>query len=119
MNSNDFTGANFPGVVNFGPNEGTQVGTQHNYASEQNLVEAYDEIQQIFNRITQNYPTATEAEKQIVVAEAVKEVKQNPTLMKRAQAGGKAFVFEALQKASDQWWVSPFVKAIEASLKGE
>jgi len=98
---------------------GDQVGTQHNYASKQDLVEAYDEIQQIFNRITQNYPTTTEAEKQIVVAEAVKEVKQNPTLMKRAQAGGKAFVFEALQKASDQWWVSPFVKAVEASLKGE
>jgi len=119
LNSNDFTGANFPGVVNFGSNEGTQIGTQHNYASEQNLVEAYDEIQQIFNRLTQTYPTTTEAEKQIVVAEAVKEVKQNLTLMKRAQAGGKAFVFEALQKASDQWWVSPFVKAIEAGIKGE
>jgi hypothetical protein len=103
MNSNDFTGANFPGVVNFGSNQGTQIGTQHNYASEQNLVEAYDEIQQIFDRITQNYPATTEAEKQIVVAEAVKEVKQNPTLMKRVKVGGQAFVFEALQKASAQW----------------
>lgn len=98
---------------------GDQIGTQHNYASEQNLVEAFDEIQQIFNRLTQNYPTSTESEQQIVVAEAVKEVKQNPTLMKRVKVGGQAFIFEALQKASDQWWVSPFVKAIEAGIKGE
>jgi predicted NACHT family NTPase len=98
---------------------GDQIGTQHNYASEQNLVEAFDEIQQIFNRLTQIYPASTESEQQIVVAEAVKEVKQNPTLMKRAKVGGQAFIFEALQKASDQWWVSPFVKAIEAGIKGE
>lgn len=98
---------------------GDQIGTQHNYASEQNLIEAFDEIQQIFNRLTQTYPTSTESEQQIVVAEAVKEVKQNLTLMKRVKAGGQAFVFEALQKASDQWWVSPFVKALEAGIKGE
>jgi hypothetical protein len=98
---------------------GDQIGTQHNYASEQNLVEAFDEIQQIFNRLTQTYPASTESEQQIVVAEAVREVKQNPTLMKRVKVGGKAFIFEALQKASDQWWVSPFVKAIEAGIKGE
>jgi len=98
---------------------GDQIGTQHNYASEQNLVEAFDEIQQIFNRLTQTHPISTESEQQIVVAEAVKEVKQNPTLMKRVKVGGQAFLFEVLQKASDQWWVSPFVKAIEAGVKGE
>lgn len=98
---------------------GDQVGTQHNYASDQNLIEAFDEIQQIFNRLTQTYPTSTASEQQTVVAEAVKEVKQNPTLMKRVKVGGQAFLFEALQKASDQWWVSPFVKAIEAGIKGE
>ncbi|MBE9189638.1 hypothetical protein IQ230_04515 [Gloeocapsopsis crepidinum LEGE 06123] len=98
---------------------GDQIGTQHNYASEQNLREAFDEIQQIFNRLIQTYPTSTEPEQQIVVAEAVKEVKQNPTLMTRVKVGGQAFIFEALQKASDQWWVSPFVKAIEAAIKGQ
>ncbi|WP_199313906.1 hypothetical protein [Leptolyngbya sp. FACHB-671] len=98
---------------------GDQIGTQHNYASDQNLVEAFDEIQQIFNRLTQAYPTSTASEQQIVVAKAVKEVKQNPTLMKRVKVGGQAFLFEALQQASDQWWVSPFVKAIEAGIKGE
>ncbi|EKQ67207.1 hypothetical protein OsccyDRAFT_5036 [Leptolyngbyaceae cyanobacterium JSC-12] len=108
------------GAVNINSTvHGDQIGTQHNYASEQSLVEAFDEIQQIFNRLTQNYPTSTESEQQIVVAEAVKEVKQNPTLMKRVKVGGQAFIFEALQKASDQWWVSPFVKAIEAGIKGE
>ncbi len=108
------------GAVNLNSTvHGDQIGTQHNYASDQNLVEAFDEIQQIFNRLTQNYPISTESEQQIVVAEAVKEVKQNPTLMKRVKVGGQAFIFEALQKASDQWWVSPFVKAIEAGIKGE
>jgi len=92
-------------------------GLSHYHAPEQNL--AFDEIQRIFNHLTQTYSTSTEAEKQIVVAEAVEQVKQNPTLMKRLKVGGQAFIFEALQKASDQWWVSPFVKAIEAGIKGD
>ncbi|MBN4002534.1 hypothetical protein [Nostoc sp. LPT] len=108
------------GAVNLNSTvNGDQIGTQHNYAQEQNLIEAFDEIQQIVNRITQNYPAPTEVEKQIIVAEAVEQVKQNPTLRKRLEVGGKAFIFEGLQKASDQWWVSPFVKAIEAAVKGE
>ncbi|QFS52804.1 NACHT domain-containing protein [Nostoc sphaeroides] len=108
------------GAVNLNSTvNGDQIGTQHNYAQEQNLIEAFDEIQQIVNRITQNYPAPTEVEKQIIVAEAVEQVKQNPTLRKRLELGGKAFIFEALQKASDQWWVAPFVKAIEAGVKGE
>ncbi len=108
------------GAVNLNSTvNGDQIGTQHNYAQEQNLAEAFEEIQQIVNRITQNYPTQTEAEKQIIIAEAVEQVKQNPTLRKRLELGGKAFIFEALQKASDQWWVAPFVKAIEAGVKGE
>lgn len=85
---------------------GAQIGTQHNYASHRNLAEAFDEIQQIFNRLTQIYPTSTESDRQIVVAETVKEVKQNPTLIKRVTFAGRAFIFAALQKASDHWWVS-------------
>lgn len=110
--NNAVNAANINSTIN-----GDQI--QHNYAQEQNLIETFDEIQQIVNRITQNYPTPTEAEKQIIVVEAVEQVKQNPTLRKRLEVGGKAFIFEALQKASDQWWVSPFVKAIEATVKGE
>jgi hypothetical protein len=53
------------------------------------------------------------------VLEAVEQVKQNQTLRKRLELGGKAFIFEGLQKVSDQWWVAPFVKAIEAAVKGE
>ncbi|MHC5932217.1 MAG: hypothetical protein ACYTXM_41695, partial [Nostoc sp.] len=98
---------------------GDQIGEQNNYAPERNLGEAFDEIQQIINRLTQNYPTINESEKQIVVDQAVNQVKQNPTLMKRLRVAGQAFTFEALQKASDQWWVSPFVKAIEAAIKSE
>ncbi|MDZ8069461.1 MAG: hypothetical protein RMY64_28255 [Nostoc sp. DedQUE08] len=108
------------GAVNLNSTvNGDQIGTQHNYAQDQNLIETFDDIQQIVNRITQNYPAPTEVEKQIIVAEAVEQVKQNPTLRKRLEVGGKAFIFEALQKASDQWWVAPFVKAIEAAVKGE
>ncbi len=59
------------------------------------------------------------SEKNIVVVKAVEEVKQKPTLIKRLKAAGQAFTFEALQKASDHWLVSPIVKAIEAVIKGE
>ncbi|MBH8566219.1 hypothetical protein I8748_29360 [Nostoc sp. CENA67] len=110
--NNPVNAANINSTIN-----GDQI--QHNYAPEQNIVDAFDEIQQIFNRLTQNYQPTTEAEKQRVVTAAVEQVNQNPTLAKRLKAGGKAFIFEALQKASDQWWVSPFVKAIEAGVKGE
>ena len=110
--NNAVNAANINSTIN-----GDQI--QNNYAPEQNLIEAFDEIQQIVNRITQNHPAPTEVEKQIIVAEAVEQVKQNPTLRKRLELGGKAFIFEALQKASDQWWVAPFVKAIEAGVKGE
>jgi len=114
----DFSGS--VGAVNLNSTvHGDQIGTQHNHAQEQSLVEAYAEIQQIFNRLTKDYPTTTEPEKQAVVAKAVEQVKGNPTLKNRLTSGGKAFIFEALQKASDQWWVSPFVKAIEAGIKGE
>lgn len=110
--NNAVNAANINSTIN-----GDQI--QHNYAPEKNIVDAFDEIQQIFNRLTENDQPSTEAEKQIIVREAVEQVKQNPTLMKRVQLGGKAFIFEALQKASDQWWVAPFVKAIEAGVKGE
>ncbi len=80
------------GAVNLNSTvNGDQIGTQHNYAQE----------------------------KQIIVAETVEQVKQNPTLSKRLELGGKAFIFEGLQKVSDQWWVAPFVKAIEAAVEGE
>ncbi|MDZ7960665.1 MAG: hypothetical protein RMY34_22755 [Aulosira sp. DedQUE10] len=110
--NNAVNAANINSTVN-----GDQI--QHNYASEQNLVDAFDEIQQIFNRLTENNQPSTEAERQRVVTAAVEQVKQNPTLMKRFQLGGQALIFELLQKASDLWWVSPVVKGIEAGVKGE
>ncbi|WP_199341002.1 NACHT domain-containing protein [Nostoc spongiaeforme] len=112
---------NFNNLVNAANINSTINGDQiqHNYAPKQNLVDAFDEIQQIFNRLTENHQPSTEIEKQKVVTAAIEQVNQNPTLKNRLKAGGQAFIFEALQKASDQWWVSPFVKAIEAGIKGE
>ncbi|WP_375505033.1 NACHT domain-containing protein [uncultured Nostoc sp.] len=54
-------GVNVNSTVN-----GDQIGTQHNYAQEQNIIETFEEIQQIVNRITQN-PTPTEEEKQNIL----------------------------------------------------
>ncbi|QLE54789.1 NACHT domain-containing NTPase [Nostoc sp. TCL26-01] len=121
MQGSDNPIINFNNTVNAANINSTIYGDQiqHNYAHEQNLIDAFDEIQQIFNRFTENYQPSTEAEKQELITTAVEQVKQNLTLMKRVEIGGKAFIFEALQKASDQWWVSPFVKAIEAGIKGE
>ncbi|MEA5567213.1 hypothetical protein [Anabaena sp. UHCC 0399] len=121
MNQSNNPIINFNNAVNAANINSTINGDQiqHNYAPEQNLVDTFDEIQQIFNRLTENYQPSTELEQEKLVTTAVEQVKQNPTLMKRVKIGGQAFIFEALQKASDQWWVSPFVKAIEAGIKGE
>ncbi len=105
------------GVINSNSTvNGDQIVEQNNYSPDKNLIEAFDEIQQIINRITENYSTTTEAEKQIVVDKTVSEVKQNSMLMKRLNAAGKAFTFEAIKKASDLWWISPVVEAIKAAI---
>jgi hypothetical protein len=86
--NNNFSGVNFPGVVNFGNNHGTQIGIQHNYAQEQNLAEAAKEIQDLLNQLAQSNPTSTDYEKQVLVNKFNEEVKTNSRIRDMILAGG-------------------------------
>ena len=61
---------------------------QHNYATPQNLTEAAREIQQLITQFSATYPTNTEAEKQIFVAQVEEEIKSNSRLRSILIAGG-------------------------------
>lgn len=97
---------NVAGVV-----KGNQVGTQHNYASEQKqtLAEAAAEIQQLLKQIEKSNPTATVEQQQVFVDAAV-----SPTLKARfvsaLQAGWKESIKELLD--------NPYVNVGVAILEG-
>jgi hypothetical protein len=63
-------------------------GIIHNYATPQNLTEAAQEIQQLLTQLSQTYPTNTETEKQIFVAQVDEEIKTNSRLRSILIAGG-------------------------------
>ncbi|NES71599.1 MAG: pentapeptide repeat-containing protein, partial [Okeania sp. SIO2D1] len=94
---NDFSGGKFSqGVVNVDKSQGNRIsgpiyanhvgGIINNYPPEQkqNLADAAVEIQQLLQQLEQNYPNATEIEKQSALAVTLQqEIKQNPTLKAR------------------------------------
>jgi len=82
---------------NIGTNHGTQIGTQHNYAAEQNLAEAAADIQQLLQQLEQTYPTNTQSEKMVVVAEAIKQIEGDPTLKERVLGAIKSGGVEAIK----------------------
>ena len=90
----NLSGASFTGITNFdGTHHGNQTGIVHNYASEQNLVEATKEVQQIIEQLSQTNPTTTEA-----VTEAIhQEIKKNPTFKARLKGAFKGGGLEALK----------------------
>ncbi|MEB3180087.1 MAG: HEAT repeat domain-containing protein [Nostocaceae cyanobacterium] len=67
-----------------------QVGTQHNYPSEQkqSLAEAAKEIQDLLTQLSLNYPTITPVEQQQLVAQVDEQVKTNSRLRYIILAGG-------------------------------
>jgi hypothetical protein len=82
----DLRGAN---IANFAETvQGEQKAVQHNYATQQNLTEAAQEIQQLLAQLSQTYPTNTETEKQIFVAQVDEEIKSNSRLRSILIAGG-------------------------------
>ncbi|NEP07927.1 MAG: hypothetical protein F6K34_25985 [Okeania sp. SIO4D6] len=72
----------------------------NNYPPEQkqNLADAAAEIQQLLQQLEQNYPNATEVEKQSALAITLQqEIKQNPTLKARLINALKEGGIEALK----------------------
>jgi gamma-glutamylcysteine synthetase len=117
--NNNFSGANFPGVVNFGENHGTQIGIQHNYAQEQNLAEAAKEIQDLLAQLQQNNPTVTEVQKQAAIVRKVEQhIKQNPTIRDRLLNALKQGGIESLKQALDTIYKNPLVSISVETVKG-
>lgn len=57
----NFSGANIGGVNIDSIVTGSQIGTQHNYASEKNIAQAAEEIQALLQQLQQTYPNDIEA----------------------------------------------------------
>ncbi|MBE8990205.1 pentapeptide repeat-containing protein [Nostoc sp. LEGE 12450] len=114
----DLKGAQFGGgLVNADTVNAHQIGgniTNYNPEQKQNLAQAAAEIQQLLNQLSQSYPTATTSEKMTVVAKAVDEIENNPTLKVRVIAALKAGGTEAFKELIDH----PLVNILLASIDG-
>ncbi len=95
-NLSNLGGLNFHSTVN-----GNQIGTQNNYPQKQNLIEAASEIQKLLDYLSQRYPMATDAQKQVIAAEFKKEVEQKPELRARIIAALQSGGAEALKQLCD------------------
>jgi hypothetical protein len=92
------------GLVNADTVKANQIGgniTNYNPEQKQNLADAAAEIQQLLNHLSQSYPTATTSEKMTVVAKAVDEIENNPTLKARVIGALKAGGTEAFKELID------------------
>lgn len=91
---------------------GDKIGTQIN--NSQNLAEAAQEIQQLLDQLSQNYPDPTPAQKIQIAAQAVEEIEKNPTLKARVTNALKEAGTTALEEAVDH----PAIKIVVAGVKG-
>lgn len=111
-------GAQFAGgLVNADTLNAGQIGgniTNYNPEQKQNLAQAAAEIQQLLKQLGQTYPTATTSQKMSVVAKAVDEIENNPTLKARVIGALKAGGTEAFKELIDH----PLVNILLASIDG-
>ncbi|MDZ7970421.1 MAG: pentapeptide repeat-containing protein [Nostoc sp. DedSLP03] len=105
------------GLVNADTVNAEQIGgniTNYNTEQRQNLAQAATDIQQLLNQLSQSYPTATTSQKMAVVARAVDEIENNPTLKARVIGALKAGGTEAFKELIDH----PLVNILLASIDG-
>ncbi len=88
--------------------------TNYTPQQRQNLAEAAAEIQQLLNQLSQTYPTTTASEKMTVVAKAVDEIENNPTLKVRVIGALKSGGTEAFKELID----NPLINILLASIEG-
>lgn len=91
---------------------GDKIGTQIN--NSQNLAEAAQEIQQLLDRFSQDYPDPTPAQKIQIAAQTVEEIERNPTLKARVTNALKEAGTTALEEAVEH----PAIKIVVAGVKG-
>jgi uncharacterized protein YjbI with pentapeptide repeats len=104
---------------NIGTNHGTQIGTQHNYATKQNLAKAAADIKQLLQQLEQTYPTNTQSEKMVVVTEAIKQIEGNPTLHQRVLGALKSGGVEAIKELVDHPLINILLAALDGWQTGE
>ncbi|AUB42118.1 putative protein YjbI, containings pentapeptide repeats [Nostoc flagelliforme CCNUN1] len=105
------------GLVNADTVTANQIGgniTNYSPEQKQNLARAAADIQQLLNQLGQTYPTATTSQKMSVVAKAVDEIENNPTLKVRVIGALKAGGTEAFKELIDH----PLVNILLASIDG-
>ncbi|WP_189525104.1 hypothetical protein [Nostoc sp. 'Peltigera membranacea cyanobiont' 232] len=114
----DLKGAQFAGgLVNADTVNAHQIGgniTNYSTEQKQNLAQAAADIQQLLNQLSQTYPTTTTSQKMSVVAKAVDEIENNPTLKVRVTGALKAGGTEAFKELIDH----PLVNILLASIEG-
>ena len=117
----DQSGANIGGIVDTAQTGSQQQITQYNYGSEQkpNLAEAAAEIQKLLEQLCQTNPTSSNKEKMIVVAEAVDQIENNPTLKARIMNALKAGGVEEFKEAIDHPLVNILIAIIEGWREAE
>lgn len=93
--------------------QGDQIGIQHNYAQEQDLVEAAAKIQALLAQLAQSYPS--ESDRQIAVVK--REAKRNPTFRKRLWNAAKSGGVEAIKQVLDYVFKNPVTAVVAESVK--
>ncbi|NEQ84595.1 MAG: hypothetical protein F6K26_31865 [Moorea sp. SIO2I5] len=113
--NNDLRGAKFGGGVG---NRDQYGGTLNDYSKNHNLTEAAAEIQQLLEQLSQTNPTSSNAEKMVVVAKAVDQIEDKPTLKQRMINVLKTGGTEAFKEAVDHPLVNVLFAAIEGWQEG-
>ena len=90
------------------------VERQHNISQPQNLAAAAAEIQELLHYLSQTYSPVTDAEKQLVVTEAIRTIEQNPELNMRVIGALRSGGTEALKDLVDH----PLINVLRAALEG-
>ncbi|NET86417.1 MAG: hypothetical protein F6J94_32560, partial [Moorea sp. SIO1F2] len=113
--NNDLRGAKFGGGF---ANRDQYGGTLNDYSKDHNLTEAAAEIQQLLEQLSQTNPTSSNAEKMAVVAKAVDQIEDKPTLKQRMINVLKTGGTEAFKEAVDHPLVNVLLAAIEGWQEG-
>ena len=94
--------------------EAQKIAVTINETHSKSLAETAAEIQELLEQLSQTYPTSTSQEKMTVVAEAVAQIEQNPTLKARVINTLKAGETEAFKEAIDH----PLINLLMTSIEG-
>jgi uncharacterized protein YjbI with pentapeptide repeats len=98
------------------------INNQHNYAAEQkqSIVEVVAELQQLMSLLAQKHPATTEAERQAIVAQAIRQKsKSNPTFKERLLSAVKAGSIELVKVLTNNLFVSVSIETFRGWIECE